>query len=77
MLGFQCGCSEEPWLPILSKELRGGRQFVFTHCVFCGVNITWMSASEEKVRQNKYVSEISEEQLKPEELEWYRKKLKG
>jgi len=82
MLVIQCHCSEEPLLPILTKALKNKRQFVFTHCVFCGKNITWMNASEEKVREDKDVREISEseeelkEKLKPEELEWYQKKIK-
>lgn len=74
MLAYQCGCPEQPLLPILVKHMRGGREFVFTHCVFCKMNATWMGGTEEEVKQNSYVKEVSEGEIKPKELEWYRKK---
>ena len=77
MLAIQCMCPKKAWLPILSKEVRGGRQFIFTHCVFCGVNITWINVPEEKIRQNTAVKEVSEGEIKDKGMEWYQKKMKG
>ncbi len=74
MLAYQCGCPEGGRLPILVKQMRGGRQFIFTHCVACGMNATWMGGTEEGVKQNSHVKEVSEGEIKPKELEWYRKK---
>ena len=77
MLAIQCHCSEEALLPILVKTLKGNRQFIFAHCVFCGKNITWMNVPEEKIKQDQDVKEVPQGEIKPEEMEWFQKKMKG
>lgn len=75
MLAIKCRCPEGPWLPILVKTLKNKRQFIFAHCVFCGKNITWMSADEAKIRKDQDVQEVPEGDIKAEQMEWYRKKV--
>ena len=68
---------EGGWLPLQVKILKNQKRFTYTHCVFCGKNITWMNVSEEKILQDQAIKEVPEGEIKPEEMEWYQKKMKS
>jgi|GEM_PF-2651364 len=75
MLAIKCTCPEGIYLPLLTTILKNKRPFIFTHCVSCGKNITWMSVPEEKIKEDSSVEEISQDKISPEEMAWYEKKL--